>query len=67
MLNSVEDKIQVNLLLNHQNKLWFGPTVLLKGSPHYTSRELLAKKIKTNFKNGNPNGKEESVTQQKWS
>lgn len=34
MLNSVEDKTEVNLLLNHQNKLWFGPEVLLKGSPH---------------------------------
>ena len=33
MLNSMEDMIQVNWLLNHKIKLWLGPGVLLKRKP----------------------------------
>lgn len=33
MLNSMEDKIQVNWLPNHEIKLWLGPEMLLKRKP----------------------------------
>lgn len=61
----MKDKTQVNLLPNHQNKLWLGPQVLLKRSP-IRSQQKYYRKIKIKFLKGNANGKEEPVTQQKW-